>query len=90
MGVKFSPSLANLVMSWWEELYIFFIDNRFVDAIHWYGRYIDDLLFIWEGDVSALPVFIDYLNNNIFNLKFTFFFAPTNHFLFGPGTCWYP
>lgn len=72
MGAKFSPSLANLTMAWWEELYLFSSDNPFFDAIHWYGRYIDDLLVIWTGDVSAVPVFADYLNNNPFNLKFTF------------------
>ncbi|XP_044160429.1 steroidogenic acute regulatory protein, mitochondrial-like [Bufo gargarizans] len=27
----------------------------------WYGRYIDDMLLIWSGDVSAIPDFVEYL-----------------------------
>lgn len=68
MGAKYSPSLANLVMSWWEEVYT--CENPFLLSLHWYGRYNDDILIIWEGDVSAIPLLTSYLNNNPFNLNF--------------------
>lgn len=38
MRFKFSPSLTNLVMSFWEELYIFMPDDPFFDAVVGYGR----------------------------------------------------
>lgn len=71
MGAKFSPSLANLVMAYWEERYIYTVDNPFGGSLEWYGRYIDDLLIIWGGDVPAIPSFMDYLNDNPYNLRFT-------------------
>lgn len=48
MGAKYSPSLANLVISLWEEIYIYSTDNPFLQDLHQYGRYIDDLLIIWQ------------------------------------------
>lgn len=71
MGSKFSPSLANLVMSYWEEKYIFSDGNPFSDAIVWYGRYIDDLILIWGRDVASIPLFVEYVNHNNLGLAFT-------------------
>ncbi|XP_068098888.1 uncharacterized protein [Hyperolius riggenbachi] len=71
MGEKFSPSLANLFMGWWEELRIFGEMNPFFESIFWYGRYIDDLLMIWGGPRDSLPDFLAYCNDNEFNLSFT-------------------
>lgn len=70
MGAKYSPSLANLTMAYWEEIYLYSNENPFVKQIIWYGRYIDDLLLVWGGDIPAIQEFADYLNNNPFNLRF--------------------
>lgn len=69
MGAKYSPSLANFVMSWWEEVYIYTYDNPFQLCVHWYRRYIDDVLIIWRGGGMCL-LFTQYLNNYLVNLKF--------------------
>lgn len=71
MGSKFSPSLANLFMSWWEEGSIFDCDNPFSDALIWYGCYIDDLLMVWDRYVAPVECFLRYVNCNICNLRFT-------------------
>lgn len=54
-------------MAWWEEHCVFSVTNPFVDAIVWYGRYIDDLLVVWRSDQQ----FLQYLNSNDCNLSFT-------------------
>lgn len=74
MGAKFSPSLANLYVSWFEEVYVFTESNPFACNIVWYGRYIDDVIIIWNLDVTAIPEFISYLNHNAFGLFFTYEF----------------
>lgn len=56
MGAKFSLSLANLYMSWWEEKHIYPSNS-----IVWCGRYIDDLLLIWNQDTSSIQTFYSYL-----------------------------
>lgn len=78
MGSKFSPSLANLYMSYWEEKFIFSYDNPFTCDVVWYGRYIDDLIIIWGRDVASIPHFHRYVNENNLNLKFTCEFS-TSH-----------
>lgn len=69
MGAKYSPSFANLVMTQQEELDSMYF--RFCHCMHWYSRYIDDLLITWQGAVSAISVFMEYFNTKVFNLKFT-------------------
>lgn len=69
-GAKFSPSLANLFMGWWERSLIFGDGNLFRSLIVLYFRYIDDLIFICRKDVD-LTSFLLYLNDNQCNLGFT-------------------
>lgn len=48
----------------------------------WYGRYIDDLLLVWEGTGVQAEVFVQYMNSNNSNFKFTHIFHETKvHFL---------
>lgn len=54
MGSKFSPSLANLFMSYWEEFFIFSDRKPFGESIAWYGGYINDHVIIWDRDVIFL------------------------------------
>lgn len=71
MGAKFSPSLVNLYMAHWEEVYLFSQLNPFSSQISRYCRYIDDLLLIWEGPASLIQSFVDFSNDNPYNLTFT-------------------
>lgn len=60
MGAKFAPSLANLFMAYWETETID-IDPR--KELQLWKRYIDEVILIWEGDVS-LESFLLKLNQN--------------------------
>lgn len=71
MGAKFSPSIANIYMAWWEQKHLFHVDHPMVSHIRWYGRYIDDLLFILELDMAAVPAFSEFLNSNNLGLRFS-------------------
>lgn len=71
MGAKFSLSLANLYMGWWDRLHIFGTDSpRRKDTI-FYSRYIDDLLFIYSEPHVDMEQWLDYMNDNVLNLRFT-------------------
>lgn len=71
MGAKFSPSLANLYLGWWERSHIFACDSpRRMDTL-FYCRYIDDLLFVVSEKAGSLDEWLTYLNDNDLNLKFT-------------------
>lgn len=71
MGGKYSPSLANIYVAGWEEIFLYSPGNCFSSHIRWYGRYIDDLLLVWEGDQTQANQFLNYINDNEFNLRFT-------------------
>lgn len=77
MGAKFSPSLANLYMGWWEESTLFAHGNPFKTAIAWYGRFIDDLIVVWHGSSGDISDFMKYINTNFLNLEFTCVHHPT-------------
>lgn len=69
-------------MSWWEEDHLYAMNNPYWAHIAWYGRYIDDLLLVWQGEVSSLTDFHIFLNTNDHNLHFTMEFdRMTIHFL---------
>lgn len=78
MGAKFSPSLANLYVSWFEEVYVFTEHNPYSQNIVWYGRYIDDIIIIWGGNMAAIPDYVSYLNHNAFGLIFTYAYHASN------------
>lgn len=58
-------------MAWWEEHCVFSTSNPFSEAIVWYGRYIDDLLLVWRHSVTPGQQFLEYINSNDLNLRFT-------------------
>lgn len=62
----------------WEIQFLFSDQYPFAAHIRWYGGYIDDLLLV----EMAAGQFMDYINNNALNLKFTFEFQKyVIHFL---------
>ncbi|XP_069805813.1 apoptosis-resistant E3 ubiquitin protein ligase 1 [Dendropsophus ebraccatus] len=71
LGAKFSPPLANIVMSCLEEKYIFSANNKFLKHIQWIGGYIDDLVLVWKDSEDSFKLFAEYINNNEYGLKFT-------------------
>lgn len=82
MGACFSPSLANLYICWWEEDHLYATSNPYRAHIAWYGRYIDDLLLVWQREASSLKDFYNFLNINNHNLRFTMESNKTSiHFL---------
>lgn len=38
--------------------------ERFTDCILYWGRYIDDVMILWEGGPDLLKEFVEVLNNN--------------------------
>lgn len=48
MGANFAPSYANLAMGYWEKNYIWY-NNSFLANIVFFGRYIDNIIVIWDG-----------------------------------------
>ncbi|XP_056372514.1 proheparin-binding EGF-like growth factor isoform X1 [Hyla sarda] len=78
MGAKFSPSFANIYMTYWEEHYIFNISNPFFSSIKYLGRYIDDLVLVWRDSETRFQEFMLYINDNDLNLRFTSQFSATS------------
>lgn len=68
MGFKCSPSVANLLMSWWEEHCDFTVKNPFGSAIVWYGRYIDDLKFTGEWNMNETNFLDINLKGNVLDV----------------------
>lgn len=56
-------------------LYIF-QNNPFAPNIVFFGRYIDDIIIIWDGSVDAIDLFVEYCNKNQYGLSFTFVANP--------------
>lgn len=70
MGANFAPSCANLAISLWETNFIY-QNNLFAANIIFFGRYIDDLIIIWDGDTDLITTFVQHCNNNPYGLSFT-------------------
>lgn len=72
MGTNCAPSYANLFLGWWEYQLVFTDTNgEYTDHILFWGRYIDDVLILWDGDVHLFSQFVSTLNNNQIGMKFT-------------------
>ena len=73
MGTKVAPTEACLFMGWLESL---ILDNwtkkhpTYPKPYLW-RRYIDDIMFIWKGEVNELEEFITHINTQHTHIKFT-------------------
>ena len=73
MGTKVAPTYACLFMGWLESL---MLDNwtkkhpTYPKPYLW-RRYIDDIMFIWKGEVSELEEFLTHINSQHTHIKFT-------------------
>lgn len=65
MGVDFAPVYANLTMGYWEEGHIW-ANNPFAEHLVFYGRYIDNILLIWDGSPDVFYPFVAHCNTKPF------------------------
>lgn len=70
MGSRFAPSFANLYVGLFETLLIQ-NNHAWYKNIVLYRRYIDNLIFIWQGPEDDFKTFTSYLNDNNWGLTFT-------------------
>lgn len=68
MGARYAPSVANITLNKWESETIF--KNR-PHSLLLYKRYIDDVMILWEGTKESFNKFLESMNMNKYNLKFT-------------------
>lgn len=64
-------------MGFWEEGHIW-RNNSFSRHLVYYGRFIDDIIIIWDGPPDMVPTFVEYCNTNPFNVRFTYLLNPKN------------
>ncbi|XP_043934439.1 uncharacterized protein LOC122807592 [Protopterus annectens] len=69
MGSPAAPSYANLVMTWWEVTFLSSLKSNF--RILFYQRFVDDLIFIIEGNQTTVDQFLVEINKMDCFLKFT-------------------
>ncbi|XP_069606611.1 uncharacterized protein [Ranitomeya imitator] len=81
MGASCAPSYANLFMGAWE--WSIFQENEIqgMERIHNWIRFIDDILFIWEGPIEELNILMNRLNQNDKNIKLTYKYGREIDFL---------
>lgn len=79
MGTCCAPSYANIYLGGWKR-WIFSDEqfDRWLNKVLYWFRDIDDLLIIWAGPRDELRAFLDTLNNNDFNLRFTYTFSSSS------------
>ncbi len=65
----FSPDYACLFLGLWEKEYCLNPVNPFHHYITWYGHYIHDVLFIFDGGETQFLDFHKYLNCINHNIK---------------------
>lgn len=70
MGANFAPSYANLMMGLWEQ-HSTWNNNPYSEHIVFFGRYVDDIVIIWDGTRSRVDYFVAYCNTNDLGLSFT-------------------
>ena len=68
MGSPLAPVLANLFMGYHEQL---LLENYEGTSVLFYRRYVDDTLCVFHNENDAM-LFLDYLNRQHVNIKFTF------------------
>lgn len=73
MGKRFAPALANL--------YLLDFDNKAKNDFEikplLFFRYLDDIFFLWPGDVNSLKRYENFLNELIPDIKVTLEHSPT-------------
>ena len=68
MGRHSAPSFNNIFMGEFEDKFVY--TSWWFQFMKFWGRYIDDVSFIWTGTLQSLKVFIKYLNSVHPTIKF--------------------
>ena len=73
MGTKVAPTYACLFMGWLESLILdnWTIKHPTYPKPYLWRRYIDDIMFMWRGEVHELEEFMTHINNQHTHIKFT-------------------
>ncbi|KAM9330415.1 plasma kallikrein [Gastrophryne carolinensis] len=69
MGSTVASAFANLFMGWLEETSIY-PTPQYKENVSFWGRYIDDIIMIWNGDDETALEFITILNSIFPSIKF--------------------
>lgn len=83
MGATVAPLIANLYVDSFENMFVVNqVVNIFSDKIiRWY-RYIDNVLFIWTGDLATLELFLKWIDSCDSSVRFTWEYSwESIHFL---------
>ncbi|XP_056408621.1 uncharacterized protein LOC130313384 isoform X2 [Hyla sarda] len=72
MGAACAPSYANLFLGYWERGLFQCGGAEAGSHVQCWIRYIDDILFVWQGSASQLKDFMTILNTNNINVKLTY------------------
>ena len=51
MGTRAAPSYSNIFMGKFEDQFVY--KSRWYRFIRFWGRYIDDIFFIWTGTIES-------------------------------------
>lgn len=72
MGTTCAPMYANLFLGWWENCHVFTEDmTRFTSHIIFWGRYIDNILLLWDGELTLFKEFVVTPNDNTIVMHLT-------------------
>ncbi|CAJ0921856.1 unnamed protein product [Ranitomeya imitator] len=77
MGAAFASSYANLFLGMWERGLFFTKPVAYIEGVLFWTRYIDDILFIWQGPERDLFEFVKILNDNELNIRLTVKYSQT-------------
>ena len=69
IGTRSAPSFSNIFMGEFEDKFVY--TSWWFQFMMFWGRYIDDVFFIWTGTLQSLKNFIKYLNSVHPTIKFT-------------------
>lgn len=68
MGAKYPPSVANIILSKWEQEEIYG-KSRQDRALN--KRYIDNVIILWRGTEAGLQEFLNEINQNKYYISFS-------------------
>jgi hypothetical protein len=71
MGTRVAPTMANIFMAEIDILIQNCAIKEKLNFIHFYKRYIDDILVIWTGTETDFKLFITKINMLHHSIKFT-------------------
>ncbi len=71
MGTRVAPTMANIFMAEIDEKIQKCARDENLDFIHFYKRYIDDILVFWKGSLEQLNDFMTKINSLHHSIKFT-------------------